>query len=148
MRTVLILNILIGAATGVLLGIVLALVVGCGGDPTGPDDTDASALDAQRSAVPATDVTPDARNISVDALYGCSTETCDPLYGYCKEDGITCQPWPTMPPLQTWECYRIDHDNLGCCVSVCQHECEIKLEGTWWDGCKHSCETRCKDLLE
>lgn len=112
--------------------------------------------------VDATQPTPDASAPTCDAPLQLCGETCTDLTTtsdcgtcgnaclpeqFCSE-ALTCSDYPPIPPPETWECYDPTKDNLGCCVSVCQHECDLYLEGSLWQGCQNSCELRCKELLE
>lgn len=134
--------------------LVIAMLVGCGGDPTSYDELDAgSTVPPFVSTVPTTDVTPDAASPTTDAagsdsstdtVVSCS-ETCEPQFGYCE--GETCTPWPPLPPPSTWWCYDPSGTGIGCCVSICQSECDANLPEDLWTACSNGCELRCKELF-
>lgn len=149
-------------------------VLGCGDNENGelevwvcadcPDipPATASGPDArplQADAAPDAETLPDAASLPQDAPEAdapaetpdaapppsCDETTCSPDYGYCAN--VECLAWPSLPPPETWACCRDGADNLGCCVSTCQAECDLNLPNSLWTACGDACELRCKSLL-
>lgn len=121
--------------------------------PSAPDARPLQADAAPTTAPDAPETAPDAPGGEIDAAPeadaptppACDDATCDPTYAYCANG--ECLPWPPIPPPSTWDCGG-DSDGIGCCVSVCQKECDLNLPNSLWSACSNSCELRCKELLQ